>query len=327
MTENNLKSTIEELKAEISKKNKEIDEYLDKIEHLEETIMEIEFSLLDDSDKKEDSLSKFYLKDIEKENRELKNKVGFLRLENVKLKQELEQIKSNQILDIQVVGDSSNSDELINIVEKEPKIEKDTRSHDAEFKDINIKCPKCGTLKKLKIPLKVLNQTSQKITTISIPKGKICEHSFQALVDKSLDIKSYQILDFELSNLEYSTRTTSSSFFQNLIDLLRSSIDDLDILGTAIFTNKGKLIYASVPSNILFNVIEEFEVRKQKKLQIPIKMFLELKDYQKIYSETIEIHKNEFNIVLILSKKVNFGMGTMLFKNLKERLKIINHNL
>lgn len=40
-----------------------------------------------------------------------------------------------------------------------------------------------------------------------------------------------------------------------------------------------------------------------------------------------QLAENEFNIVLILSKKVNFGMVTMLFKNLKERLKIITYNL
>ncbi|MFX1457605.1 MAG: hypothetical protein ACFFDB_19745 [Promethearchaeota archaeon] len=40
-----------------------------------------------------------------------------------------------------------------------------------------------------------------------------------------------------------------------------------------------------------------------------------------------QLAENEFNKVLILSKKANFGMVTMLFKNLKERLKIITHNL
>ena len=92
MTENNQKNTIEELKVELELKDKEISEYLDKIEHLEDIIMELEVSLSDKSEKNKDSLLKFYLKDMEKENRDLKNKLGHLRLENVKLKQKIEQI-------------------------------------------------------------------------------------------------------------------------------------------------------------------------------------------------------------------------------------------
>ena len=77
----------------------------------------------------------------------------------------------------------------------------------------------------------------------------------------------------------------------------------------------------------MFNVIEEFEVRKERNIQIPIRVFIELENYHKIYSEAVEIQNIELIMVLILSRKVNFGMGTMLFKNLKEKLKIINSNL
>ena len=335
MIENNLKHTLEELKAELLLKNKEISEYLDKIEYLEDTIMEFEVNLPEESDKTDVSLLKIHLKDIEKENRELKNKLGFLRFENVRLKQELEKIKKGHIITVQVVEDSLTSNELENVIKKEPKIKEDNISQQELFKYINIKCPRCDTPKRLKIPKKIINQ-SQHITTISIPKGKVCEHSFQALVDKYLNIISYQVVDFESSNMEYYenknieekkediTHFTSLPFFQDLINFLRSSIDNRDILGTAIFTNKGEVIYASVPSNILFNIIEEFEVRKEKKMQNMIKMFIELESHQKFYSENIEVQNTEFILVLILSKKVNFGMGSMLFGNIKKKIKTIN---
>lgn len=338
MIENNLKNTIKELKAELLLKNKEISEYLDKIEFLEDTIMEFEVKLSKKSDETNVSLLEFRLKDIEKEKRELKNKLGFLRLENVKLKQELEKIKNEHVINIQVVEDTLTSNELENVIKKEPKIKEDNISRQELFKYINIKCPKCNTPKRLKIPKKITNQ-SQHIITISIPKGMVCEHSFQAFVDKYLTIISYQVVDFESSNMEYYknknieeiqqkkgdlTHFTSLPFFQDLINLLRSSIDDRDILGIAIFTNKGEVIYASVPSNILFNIIEEFEVRKEKKMQNMIKMFIELENHQKFYSENIEVQNTEFILVLILSRKVNFGMGSMLFRNIKKKIKTIN---
>ncbi len=336
MIENNLKNTIKELKAELLLKNKEISEYLDKIEYLEDTIMEFEVNLSEESDKTNVSLLKIHLKDREKENRELKNKLGFLRLENVKLKQELEKIKKGHVINIQVVEDSLTSNELENVIKKEPKIKEDNISRQELFKYINIKCPRCDTPKRLKIPEKIINQ-SQHITTISIPKGMVCEHSFQAFADKYFTIISYQVVDFESSNMEYYknieekkkkkedlTHFTSLPFFQDLINLLKSSIDDRDVLGTAIFTNRGEVIYASVPSNISFNIIEEFEVRKEKKKQNMIKMFIELENHQKFYSENIEVQNTEFILVLILSRKVNFGMGSMLFRNIKKKIKTIN---
>jgi len=181
MIENNLKNTIKELKAELLLKNKEISEYLDKIEYLEDTIMEFEVNLSEESDKTNVSLLKIHLKDREKENRELKNKLGFLRLENVKLKQELEKIKKGHVINIQVVEDSLTSNELENVIKKEPKIKEDNISRQELFKYINIKCPRCDTPKRLKIPEKIINQ-SQHITTISIPKGMVVNTAFRHLL-------------------------------------------------------------------------------------------------------------------------------------------------
>ena len=335
MTEKTLIDQINELKSELQLKNKEISEYLDKIDYLEDTIMELEANLTKKFEKTNASVLKFRLKDIEKENRELKNKLGYLRLENVKLKQELEKIKNGQVIHIQVVEDSFTSNEIKKTTKKEAKIEEDKIPGKESFKYINIKCPICDTLKKLKIFKKNLEH-SQQITTISIPKGIFCEHSFQVFLDKHLNVKSYQVANFESSKIEYiknieENQTTkedlahfkSLPFFKDLIEFLKSGIDSRDILGNAIFTNKGKVIYASIPSNTLFNVIKQFEVMKEKNIKIMKRMFFELENHQKIYSETIKIQNNEFIIVLILSKKVNFGIGSMLFKNVKEKLKTI----
>ena len=57
-------------------------------------------------------------------------------------------------------------------------------------------CPVCKTSKKLKITKSVINQSGQ-LTTISIPKKKVCDHHFQAFVDKNFVVRGYQRVDFE----------------------------------------------------------------------------------------------------------------------------------
>ena len=58
-------------------------------------------------------------------------------------------------------------------------------------------CPICKAEKKLKISKSILSQ-SQTLTTISIQRNEICEHHFQAFVDKNFKIRGYQKVDFEI---------------------------------------------------------------------------------------------------------------------------------
>ncbi len=203
------------------------------------------------------------------------------------------------------------------------------------FKKVFIICPECKTLKKLNIPSKIINQ-SKHITTISIPTGLICEHHFQAFVDKDSNVRGYQLGDFEFSKIEYIESTesegeqeedddisefTSLPSFQEIINLLRRSVDDREIIGCAIFTSNGKVIYSSIPHNTLLDTIKEFEVRNEKKLHSVTKMLLELKNHQKVCSEYIEIHNKEFILVLLFSDIVNFAIGTMFLKKIVNKIK------
>jgi len=65
MTEKTLIDEINELKSELQLKNKEISEYLDKIDYLEDTIMELEVNLTEKTDKSNASVLKFRLNNIE----------------------------------------------------------------------------------------------------------------------------------------------------------------------------------------------------------------------------------------------------------------------
>ncbi|MFX0181265.1 MAG: hypothetical protein ACFE78_13850 [Candidatus Hodarchaeota archaeon] len=73
------------------------------------------------------------------------------------------------------------------------------RSDSTEFLQIMIECPVCESEKKLNFPRSVINN-AKKLTTISIPKGLVCEHHFQAFVDKSFMVRGYQKVDFEYAS-------------------------------------------------------------------------------------------------------------------------------
>ncbi|MFX0028114.1 MAG: hypothetical protein ACFE8B_02815 [Candidatus Hermodarchaeota archaeon] len=160
----------------------------------------------------------------------------------------------------------------------------DAVNHKTEdyFKEVSIRCPKCKANQSLKIPIKVINQSKQ-LTTVSIPSGLNCEHSFQAFIDKNFIVRGYQTVDFEFSHLElYESGTDilegeedkntertdfiSMPIFQNIIQILRDCVDDKEIIGSGIFSEEGKVLYSSLPQTTLFNTMKEFEVRNEKNL-------------------------------------------------------------
>jgi len=85
------------------------------------------------------------------------------------------------------------------------------KSKSIEFLQITIKCPVCKSEKKLKFPKSVINHAKQ-LTTISIPKGLVCEHHFQAFVDRNFMIRGYQKVDFEYA---YDLIKPNKSFHKN----------------------------------------------------------------------------------------------------------------
>ena len=98
MTEDTLKTKIDELELQLESKDKEIIGYLKKIEHLEETIIRLE-ALIPDEIRKDskvkgkivgDSKLAIEMSDLEKQVRDLKDKMGFLRKEKIQLQRELE---------------------------------------------------------------------------------------------------------------------------------------------------------------------------------------------------------------------------------------------
>lgn len=210
------------------------------------------------------------------------------------------------------------------------------------YKEILIQCPKCKNKKRLNIPGKIINESKQ-LTTISIPSGLNCEHSFQAFIDKNYKIRGYQSVDFDFSKLEFyesnfneteenqtdldcNENFASLPLFQDIIEALRNFVDDREVLGCALLRVDGKVLYSSLSHGTLINMIKEFEVRNKKKLITVKKMLLELENDEKVCAKYISIHDSRFILVLIVAPKVKLGMGNVFLRDLARKIENLNKN-
>ena len=81
-----------------------------------------------------------------------------------------------------------------------------------EYSDVKIDCPICKSSKVMKFPKSVINK-ARHLTTISLPKGLICDHHFQAFLDKNFAVRGYQKVDFEFENKEDQKEQTDIQLF------------------------------------------------------------------------------------------------------------------
>ncbi len=103
MSNDTFKIQISKLENELREKEEEINNHLDRIEYLENNILQLEALIKEaesegkiDSEKFQNTQLKIGLEEKEKEIRVLKNNLGFLRKENMSLKKEIETIQKGE---------------------------------------------------------------------------------------------------------------------------------------------------------------------------------------------------------------------------------------
>ena len=120
MTEENLEAKIKELEYKLETREQEVLKYLDKIEELEETVLNLETLISDENakaskkkwKKAKDSILEIELEEKEKSIRNLKDRMGFLRKEKIQLQRNLERYTKEE-----------NNTTLIRIEEKKEPFE------------------------------------------------------------------------------------------------------------------------------------------------------------------------------------------------------------
>jgi hypothetical protein len=188
---------------------------------------------------------------------------------------------------------------------------------------VKIICPECSISEELQIPKKIINQSKQ-LTTVSIPSNLICEHSFQVFIDKNFHIRGYQKVDFDFSALEFyednptdmeSYEAPQSDYIINYklskiikfsIKALRKITKNSEILGTALFFEKGKVIYSSLPEKAFLRAVDETEYRHDLNLNNFKTSFIILNNYQKLISSILEIEGHKLMIYLLVTYDLDF---------------------
>ncbi len=194
------------------------------------------------------------------------------------------------------------------------------------MKGIKLICPICHKTKIVEVPKKVV-ENSKTLVTISVPSNYICQHGFQAYVDKWFTIRGYQNSDLELKNLEiFETGSkkidelvtyTVTLVIKKIIKNLKKSEEEGAILGSTLFNQKGNVLYFSLPDEIFLNIIRQIEhqkVESEIKLQ---KMIFELENKQKIFSEILKVEEIILTLVVLFPSVVSISDADWYLNNFK----------
>ncbi|MBY9007500.1 MAG: hypothetical protein KGD63_12150 [Candidatus Lokiarchaeota archaeon] len=63
------------------------------------------------------------------------------------------------------------------------------------YKDVKIVCPICKTIETIQIPEIVVKESSS-LTTIQVPRYRVCEHVIIPFIDKNFNVRGYQKVDY-----------------------------------------------------------------------------------------------------------------------------------
>ncbi len=186
--------------------------------------------------------------------------------------------------------------------------------YEEDKKGIRLICPKCNKAKLVQIPKKTVEH-SKTLLTISVPSNYVCEHGFQAYIDKWFCVRGYQNADLELKNLEiYETGTKKiddivtyavSLVIKKIINNLKKHQEDGVILGGCLFNQKGYVLYLSLPDEIFINMIHQFELQKANREFKLKKMIIEFENNQKLFSEFLNVEDSTLTIVILFPSVIS----------------------
>lgn len=104
--------------------------------------------------------------------------------------------------------------------------------------------------------------------------------------------------------------TESQALYRKIVELIKNQIFENEILGAALFTINGKVIYSSLPQEILLNSLKELEIRHMVANEFNT-TFYSLDNYQKVFSKIVHIpwKLDPLLIVILFESSVPLGMA------------------
>jgi hypothetical protein len=102
----------------------------------------------------------------------------------------------------------------------------------------------------------------------------------------------------------------SRDFFDRVIGHFKNLLHQSEIIGAAILSTKGNIIYSSLPTELLLNSVRELEIRFMSGTLTLPEMFYSLENGEKVFSKIISegVGVFQFFVVLLFEKEVPLGM-------------------
>lgn len=171
-------------------------------------------------------------------------------------------------------------------------------------------------------------------STVSILFGhtrleKISDIFFKKFPNKKL-IKDYQ----EIEDQEFNEMVDSiiegedeifkeRALYKKIINLFKTLIIQNEIIGAAVLSTNGNIIYSSLPNDILLRSLKELEIRFMTgAVELP-ELFYSLGDGRKVFSKYVKIpwKLDNFLIVLLFEKNVPLGMAELQLQKISKQTK------
>ena len=114
----------------------------------------------------------------------------------------------------------------------------------------------------------------------------------------------------------------SKTFYQKAINLFEKLLYEDEIVGAALLTTKGNVIYTSLPNEILVNSLKELEIRYMVgALNLP-EMYYGLENGQKVFSKIIDIpwKLDPLLFVALYDNTVPLGMAEMNLRKIANKI-------
>jgi hypothetical protein len=119
----------------------------------------------------------------------------------------------------------------------------------------------------------------------------------------------------------------SREFYLKIIDFFKKLILENEIIGAALLSTRGNIIYNSLPDDILVNSIKELEIRFMSGTQNLPEMFYSLESGEKICCKIItgDIGTFDYFIVLFFGSSIPLGMAEVILMKASKSIEKIIH--
>ena len=163
----------------------------------------------------------------------------------------------------------------------------------------------------------ILSDSSASLIFVSSRLSRIADEFFELFPDTS-KVKDYQqIEEPKYDELVDSIITgeeeiyMSKTFYKKVIDVFKELIHENEIIGAALLSTKGNVIYTSLPNEILVNSLKELEIRFMVGAVTLPEVYSRLENGQKLVSKIVDIpwKLDPLLIVILFENSVPLGMA------------------